>query len=137
MEFSIHDDMTQNEADYVEEKLVEFADQFMGPRNNREFGLVLRNAKGDALGGVIGNTLWDWIQIGTLWIAEEFRGKGLGHQLLERAEELGRQRGCKFARISTWEFEARDFYEAHGYAVFGKHNDFPKGHTQYYLAKEL
>ncbi len=137
MEFTIHDDMTQSEADYIEGKLVEFADQFTGPRNNREFGIVLRNAEGDALGGVTGNTLWDWIQIGTLWLAEELRGKGLGHQLLERAEELGRQRGCKFARLATWEFEAKEFYEAHGYSVFSQHNDFPKGHTQYYLSKEL
>ena len=137
MEFTFHDDITPDEAEYIEKKLVEFADQFTGPRNNRGFGIVLRNAEGDVLGGITGNTLWDWLQIGVLWLTEELRGQGLGHQLLERAEALGRQRGCKFARLSTWEFEARAFYEAHGYRVFSQQDDFPKGHTQFYLSKEL
>ena len=50
MEYSIHDDMTKGEADYVEQKLVEFADQFTEPRNYREFGVVLRDAEGSAVG---------------------------------------------------------------------------------------
>ena len=137
MQLTIHDDMTQAEIDFVEARLVEFADTFTGPRGRRDFGLVLRDAEGSVCGGVVGDTLWDWMQIGTLWIGEEHRGKGYGHKLLERAEALGRERGCRFARLATWEFEARDFYVAHGYAVYGQQDGFPKGHTQYYLSKTL
>ena len=137
MEYSIHDDMTKGEADYLQQKLVEFADQFTEPRNYREFGLVLRDAEGDAVGGITGNTVWDWIQIGVLWIPDNLRGQGFGHLLLERAEELGRQRGCKFARLQTFEFEAREFYESHGYVVQSQTEDFPAGHTQFHLTKEL
>lgn len=137
MHLTIHDDMTPAEASYVEAKLVEFANAYTGPRNQREFGVVLRDAEGTAYGGIVGDTKWDWLTIGTLWIADEHRGKGFGRKLLERAEQIGRERGCRFARLSTWEFEARDFYESNGYAVFGQHDDFPAGHTQYYLAKML
>jgi GNAT superfamily N-acetyltransferase len=137
MEYSIHDDMTQGEADYVEQKLVEFADQFTEPRNYREFGVALRDSEGSTVGGITCNTVWDWLQIGVLWIPDDLRGQGYGHQLLERAEELGRARGCRFARLNTFEFEARGFYESHGYTVRAQTDGFPAGHTQYHLAKEL
>ena len=137
MEYSIHDDMTQCEAEYVGRKLVEFADQFTEPRNYREFGVVLRDDIGNAVGGITCNTVWDWLQISVLWIPDDLRGQGFGHQLLERAEELGRALGCRFARLNTFDFEAREFYESHGYTIRSQTDDFPTGHTQYHLAKEL
>ena len=137
MGLSIEADMSADEIDYVERRLTAFADSFTGPRERRDFALALRSSGGAVCGGVIGDTVWDWLQIGTLWVAEEYRGQGFGHQLLTRAEALGRGRGCRFARLSTWEFEARDFYETHGYTIFGQHDDFPVGHVQYYMAKTL
>ncbi len=135
MKYSIHDNMTKCEADYVQQKLIEFADEFTEPRNYRELGVVLRDADGDTVGGITANTVWDWLQIGVLWIPEEMRGEGYGHQLLTRIEELGRQCGCKSARLDTFEFEAKEFYEAQGYRIVSQTDDFPKGHTQYHLIK--
>ena len=137
MGLTIDEHMSAAEIDYVERRLVEFADLYTGPRQRRDFALALRSSAGAVCGGIIGDSLWDWLQIGTLWIAEEFRGQGFGRQLLARAEALGKERGCRFARLSTFEFEARAFYEAHGYVVFGQHDNFPSGHTQFYLAKTL
>ena len=137
MEYAIHDDMTKDEVDYVEKQLVEFADQFTGPRNYSEFGVVVRDSEGNPVGGITGNTVWEWLQISVLWIADDLRGQGFGHQLLVRAEELARVRGCRFARMSTFEFEAREFYESHGYAIRSQTDDFPEGHTQFHLTKEL
>ena len=137
MGIKIDHDVSTNEADYVDGKLVEYANTFTGPRNRQEFSIVLRDANGTVRGGILGETIWDWMQIGTLWVEERLRGKGHGYRLLEAAEELAIARGCRHARLSTWEFEAKEFYESHGYVVFGQHSDFPAGHTQYYLAKSL
>ena len=137
MEFSLHDDMTQGESDYVMQRLVEFADQFAEPRNYREFGVVLRDSEGNAVGGITCNLVWDWLMINVLWLPEDMRGQEFGHQLLERAEELARAKGCSFAMLNTFEFEARGFYESHGYTVRSQTADFPAGHTQYQLTKKL
>ena len=137
MNYDIHDDMTGDEAGFVQKKLVEFSDQFTPPRNYREFGVVLRDAEGNASGGITANTVWDWLQIGVLWVPYELRGQGYGHQLLERAEELGRNHGCKYAKLDTFEFEAREFYESHGYVVQSQTENFPQDHTQYHLTKVL
>lgn len=34
-------------------------------------------------------------------------------------------------------FQARPFYEAHGYSVLVEKKDFPKGHSQFLMFKEL
>jgi len=133
----VDDNMDKAEADYVTRELIRFADQFTEPRNYREFGLALRDDEGNVVGGIMGNAVWDWLQISALWVSENLRGKGFGHQLLERAEQWASAQGCRFSRLSTFEFEAKGFYEAHGYEIYAKTDDFPAGHTQYHLAKEL
>ena len=137
MRYEIHEDMTVAEREHVQQKLVEYADSFTGPRNYREFGLVLRDESGAAVGGITGDMVWDWLQISILWVAEPLRGQGHGHRLLERAEALGRAEGCRFARLNTFEFEAREFYESHGYEVRSQTDGFPAGHTQFNLYKTL
>ncbi|MCR9258698.1 MAG: GNAT family N-acetyltransferase [Pseudomonadaceae bacterium] len=137
MDHQITDEMTSDEASYVRRKLVEFADQFTPPRNQRMLSVALRDKNGNVMGGITANTIWDWLQIGVLWLPDELRGQGFGHQLLERIETIGRDKGCKHAMLNTFEFEAREFYESHGYEVESQTNDFPEGHTQYHLRKEL
>ena len=137
MGYRIHEDMTQDEASFVQKKLVEFADQFTLPRNYRELRVALRDEDGNVAGGITANTVWDWLQIGVLWLPDELRGQGYGHQLLQHIEELGRSHGCKFSKLDTFEFEAREFYENHGYTVQSQTENFPDGHTQYHLTKQL
>ena len=134
----IFDDAPSTEAiRTVEAGLLEFSDAFTGPRRTREFALVARNEDGEVVGGVTGDMVWEWLQIGTLWVREIDRGLGLGRRLVEQAETLARRQGCDSARLSTFEFEARGFYEHLGYRVYGECEGFPAGRTQYHLAKRL
>jgi GNAT superfamily N-acetyltransferase len=89
------------------------------------------------VGGLIGATYWDWFYVDLLWIKEEVRGLGYGHQLLTLAEREARQRGAKNAYLDTFSFQAPDFYRQHGYAVFGELCEFPQGHQRYFLRKRL
>jgi len=72
-----------------------------------------------------------------MWLKEELRGRGYGHQLLLLAEEEGRKRGAKQVYLDTFSFQAPDFYKKHGYEVFGELHDFPPGHQRYFLTKQL
>lgn len=137
MDYTISEDLNVEEARAIRRDLDEYVERIIGPRHFTEFAIGLRASNGSAVGGITGITIWDWLQINTLWVPEEIRGQGYGGRLLESAEELGRQRGCRFARLSTWEFEAKEFYEHRGYRAFSSQEDFPAGHTQFYLAKTL
>jgi len=87
--------------------------------------------------GLIGATHWDWFYIVLLWVKGELRGHGCGHRLLTLAEDEVRKRGAKNAYLDTFNFQALDFYEKHGYQVFGVLQDFPAGHQRYFINKQL
>lgn len=137
MTLKIYPDMTKEEARFVDDRLTEFSDQFTQPRNYREISLALRDRDGEIFGGLTGSTVWDWLHTSVLWVSEDLRGQGYGAGLLESAEEIARERGCKNARLHTFEFQAREFYEAQGYRVASQTDDFPAGHTQYLMTKKL
>jgi GNAT superfamily N-acetyltransferase len=111
--------------------------QQAGDSNFQRLCFVLRAPDQAIVGGVIGETYWDWLYIDLLWVKDELRGRGYGHRLLTLAEQEARQRGAKNAYLDTFSFQALDFYKQHGYQVFGELQDFPPGHQRYFLTKQL
>ena len=106
-------------------------------RNYQPLVLALRNVEGELLGGLLGETIWTWLSVGVIWVTPELRGAGHGARLLRAAEDLAVVRGCTHARLDTFDWQARAFYERRGYAVYGQLDGFPVGHTQFHLRKAL
>ena len=99
--------------------------------------LILKDEIGHFIGGLSASTYWEWLEITNLYIPEEFRGRGIGTSLLQTAETIAIQRGCKRCFLTTFEFQARIFYEKHGYIVAGKLEDYPPGSVYYWMRKKL
>ena len=98
---------------------------------------VLRSEGGEVLGGLLALIWGGWLRVGTLWVSETARGRGHGSRLLEAAEAYAKERGCKGVCLDTFSFQARPFYERHGYTVFATQKDNPPGHARYFLEKRL
>jgi GNAT superfamily N-acetyltransferase len=98
---------------------------------------VLQAPDQEVVGGVIAEVYWGWLYVDLLWVKEELRGQGYGHRIMTRVEDEARQLGAKNAYLDTFSFQALDFYEQHGYQVFGELPDFPSGHQRYFLRKQL
>lgn len=88
-------------------------------------------------GGIIGEFIWGWLHIQTLWVAPEQRGKDIGTRLLAEIEKVARERGVCQATLETTSFQARDFYLKNGFEIVGSVEGKPAGHTWYYLKKEF
>jgi ribosomal protein S18 acetylase RimI-like enzyme len=97
----------------------------------------LKSARGETLGGVLGSIWGGWLHVTFLWIDESVRGQDWGTRLMDQAEAYARERGCHSATLDTHSFQARPFYEARGYEVFGTLEDYPKGHQKFFLRKKL
>lgn len=108
-----------------------------GDNHFQRLCFVLQTPDQEIIGGVLGETYWEWFYIDLLWVKDELRGQGYGHRLLTIAEQEARQRGAKNAYLDTFSFQAPDFYKQHGYQVFGELHDFPPGHQRYFLKKRL
>lgn len=98
---------------------------------------ILHGPDQELVGGIIGETHWDWFYINLMFINEDLRGGGYGHRLLTLAEDEARKRGARNAYLDTFSFQAPEFYKKHGYEIFGTLQDFPAGHQRFYLRKQL
>jgi GNAT superfamily N-acetyltransferase len=96
-----------------------------------------RDGRGALVGGAHGQVNWSWLHVGLLWVAAELRHAGLGSRLLGAIEGGARERGCTNAHLDTFSYQARPFYERHGYALFATLEDYPPGERRYFLRKAL
>lgn len=117
--------------------ITDFNTEKAGDDHGKNLCFVLKNEQDEILGGVIGMTYWNWLYINLMWIREDLRGHGFGHQLLIAAEEEALKRGSTYAYLDTFSFQAPEFYKKYGYLEFGRLEDFPPGHTRYFLMKNL
>lgn len=108
-----------------------------GDANYSPVNLFLRDGMDTIRGGILADLWGGWLHIRFLWIDESLREQGYGSQLLKAAEEEARAKGGRNAYVETFSFQARPFYERHGYRVFGELSDYPAGHSYYFLCKEL
>ena len=111
---------------------------FIGQFGVKPLSLVVRRQAEDApVGGACGRCFGGWYYLHLLFLPEDMRGTGLGSGLLTRLEAEAQDRGCIGAWVSTFSFQARPFYEKHGYALFGSIEDHPPGHARYFLSKRF
>ena len=126
--------LSDAEAEQIVRSLVSHNDAQAAPQRQQTLNVVARQGE-QLVGGLLGFTNWGWLSVHILWVAQELRGRGVGRQLLLAAEAEARARGCCHAHLNTFSFQALGFYERLGYRVFGQLEDYPAGHTKYYLQK--
>ena len=133
--------LTEDEEALVEKKIMEYADAMAPPEpRTEEEQLVFKISDGEgrvAAGCIVNVHAWGRAVLAELWVDERCRGQGLGSMLLRAAENAAREKGCYYLCLGTIDFQARPFYEKHGYAVFTVNRDIPRGHESWSLSKRL
>ncbi len=90
---------------------------------------------GKLIGGVSGTAQWNWLEIELLWVEASEQRQGVGSRLLGAAEDAAKNKGFSNSHVRTGSWQALGFYQEHGYKIFGQLEDYPEGHTQYFLKK--
>jgi GNAT superfamily N-acetyltransferase len=135
--FTIEETSLRDDIERIQRKLLEYNLQFVPPDNHQTLNLLARDPTGGIIGGLLGGTFWGWLRIEILWVTEGYRKQGIGQQLLQGAEHEAIRRGCHASHLETHSFQAVGFYRRRGYEVYGELQDFPCGHTKYFLRKRL
>ena len=113
--------------------LDEYNRQHIGDYSYERAAAVVRGPDGSVVGGAFGDLLWDWLYVQSLWVHPDYRGQALGSRLLRAIEAAALSHGITKAHLETTSFQARGYYERHGYVVFGTLEGKPAGVTWYYL----
>ena len=103
-----------------------------GPLN-----IFLRDEHGALAGGLLAYLFWGWLYVEILWLTEAARGQDYGSRLLDLAEQEAARRGCRHANLDTMDFQALPFYLKRGYIVWGQLDNFPEGHSRFFLKRDL
>lgn len=99
--------------------------------------MVFRDGEAAPCGGLLGHRYAGWLQVLMFWLPEDMRRRGLGSDLLRRAEAWAREAGCVGAYLDTFDWQALPFYEKLGYRRFGTLPDCPPGRPRHFLMKRL
>src|SRR5262245_40854855 len=128
-------DATPDDGAVGRERLHRFNFAVTGQTEVHSVALLVRDADGTIRGGLLGYVWAEWLHITELWMAAECRRRSLGSELLDRAEREASRVGARGAFLSTFDFQAPEFYKGRGYEVYGALTGYPPGHTEYHLRK--
>ncbi len=106
-------------------------------KSPKDLGVYARDEAGHIVAGLIGNTHGNWLTVKFLWVSESLRGRNIGSEILKQAEETAKERGCKYAFLDTFSFQAPVFYQKHGYQEVFTLEEYPLTGERYYFTKRL
>ena len=125
-------------AEQAKQKIAEFNAKHWDASKRQALGLKQLDAHGEVIAMLAGRTFGNWFYLESFWLADNARGKGLGSAMLKEAETIAKERGCRYVVLDTLEFQAKPFYQRHGYQVQWVQQDYPfAGGAKYYMTKTL
>lgn len=93
---------------------------------------------GELVAGLSGWTWGTCAGVGMVWVHEDVRRDGWGARMMAAAEEVARERGCRQLLVSSFTFQAPDFYRRQGYTEFARSPDLPvEGEADVHFLKLL
>ena len=98
---------------------------------------VARDESGIIIGGISGSTYLSSLEIEVLWVTEAYRGQNIASQLLDEIENEAKEAGCQLAHLTTYSFQAPQFYQKKGFVVCGEIDGFPNNIKLYIMKKVL
>jgi GNAT superfamily N-acetyltransferase len=122
----------------VETLLEQFMTDRVGAPQREPFALAIVDERSsETLGGLWAMSLWGSFYVNVVFVPEAMRGRGLGTELLRRAEEEARARACWHMWLDTYDFEARPFYERLGFELFGQLQGPAPYYPRHFMRKVL
>lgn len=137
LEFRVTAKIENEDRNEIFSELLKYNRQNIDASSPKDLGIYLEDSQGKKLAGLIGESRDNWLTIKYLWVAEGLRGQQIGSEILMQAEETARERGCKFAFLDTFDFQAPIFYEKHGYKEVFILDNYPLTGKRFYFVKEL
>ncbi len=130
---------SKNDAKAISDGIINFNRHSVGlePYDDEiKFSIFVKD-KDEVVGGLRAVCYWNTLHIELLWLDKGIRGKGVGVQVIQRAEKFAKEKGYEKSFVETTSWQAKPFYEKQGYQLQYSIKDRPKGHESLYLIKEL
>lgn len=122
---------------FFEKKIEEFNLARWEVKEKVPIAVTIKDTHGEIIAGAGAKTFGKWLLIDNLWVSDEHRGQALGSKVLSALEQAAQKRGVQYVLLDTLNFQARPFYEKHGYLVQWTQKHYPRDGQKYFMVKEL
>lgn len=131
---------SENEVEFIDNTLGEFNRNQVQYTSKMDYIPLNYHIKDESrliIAGINAFSCWQMVYISEFYVAAEFRNQGIGSILLNKIEEEARTIGATVSHTDTFDWQAKDFYLKHGYAIFGVIEDCPPEHNRFFLKKHF
>lgn len=125
----------EKEADYLHKKIIEHNLKYI--TEYEEYIFCLKDNCENIIGGVAASKDNERMTINYLWVDDSIGGHGYGTALIKHIEKTAKEKGCIVIWLSTFGFQAPDFYIKMGYELFGTLESCINGYSQYFFKKVI
>lgn len=121
----------------IENRLDQYDVQYISYRLNG--GVSVGIAKdGRLIAGAIGYmSAFHILYVGTVFVDEEYRRRGIGTMLMAEVERRALALGADTIRLDTFDWQGRDFYKACGFEEVGRYEHREDGFSEHFFIKRL
>ncbi len=95
----------------------------------------------DDNGNLIGEIYWlifdEWLEIDSLIVIEEYRGKGFGKYIVNDVEQEAIAKGCTKSLLDSRNYQAPEFYQKLGYKIVFTQEFKDKRANRNWMVKDL
>ena len=129
--------LNADQLETLENKLSAYDDGFIGESMEGSIQIGIEE-NGRIIAGLDSCiTTFKILYVSTVFVDEEYRGKGYGLRLMEEMERRARAMGVNTIRLDTFSWQGKEFYEALGYSVVGSYENTADGYAEYFFLKRL
>ena len=131
------DEADREIGEFIHEGFSRYGEQSGVTLNYDAFCFAAEDGSGKILGALTGRAYYNEVHIGDLIVAEGCRGRGVGSRLVRAVEEAYAGKGYDLITLTTFGFQAPEFYKKLGFRVEFIREDRDPKLSKYFLSKEL
>ena len=136
MEIKRFDEVDDRLGEFINKEFSAYGEQNGVVLNYDEFCFAAEE-DGKILGVITGRAYYNEVHIGDLIVASSVRKGGIGSKLVRAVEDNYRGKGYDKITLTTFGFQAPEFYKKLGYEVEFVREDKDPKLSKYFLAKQL
>ena len=136
MDIKRFDEVADRLGEFINKEFSAYGEQNGVVLNYDEFCFAAEE-DGNILGVITGRAYYNEVHIGDLIVASSLRKGGIGSKLVRAVEDNYRGKGYDKITLTTFGFQAPEFYKKLGYEVEFVREDKDPKLSKYFLAKQL
>ncbi|WP_051689102.1 GNAT family N-acetyltransferase [Butyrivibrio sp. AE2032] len=130
------DETDSRTGDFIGEEFALYGEQSGVELNYEEFCFTAEE-DGELMGAITGRAYYNEVHIGDLIVGRNCRRGGVGSMLVKAVEDAYRGKGYEKIALTTFGFQAPEFYKKLGYEIeFVREDKNPKL-SKYFLIKKI